>query len=76
MSASDYRKLFKALKKDGWTVEKTRGGHFKCVAPDGTTLITPGSASDHRSFNNFLGDLRRYAGWDYREKRKGKKKKG
>ena len=64
MSASDYRRLFKKLRKAGFTIGKTSKGHYKVTSPDGKALITPGTASDHRSLMNFKADLRRYCGWE------------
>jgi len=72
--ASDWKKLMEALKDEDYEVEHQRGGHYG-IFKDGKrvgTLVC--SASDHRSWQNTLGQLRRQLNFDYRPKQTRSKK--
>lgn len=48
-------------RQPGWRVRKGRGGHYKCYAPDGESIVTV-SASPHvyrRAWPNMVGQFRR-----------------
>jgi predicted RNA binding protein YcfA (HicA-like mRNA interferase family) len=45
--------------KLGWTVTHTRSGHLRWRSPDGVTVFTPSTPSDHRSSKNSRAQLRR-----------------
>jgi predicted RNA binding protein YcfA (HicA-like mRNA interferase family) len=54
-------KVIAALEDQGWRVERTRKGHWRCYAPDGVGIVVlAGTPSDHRSFANAVATLRRY----------------
>lgn len=61
MDSSDRRRLFAALDRAGWRVEKARGsGHFKFWDPTGELITTTGgSPSDCNSGRYLLRDLAR-----------------
>jgi hypothetical protein len=66
MADKDLKKLVRAARKQGWTVEQTKNGHWRFKAPDGIGLVhASGTASDHRSMANLLAQLKRY-GFDRR----------
>ena len=49
------RKLRRALEDQGWRVERTKRGHWRCYAPDGEHLVhLADTPSDRRSINNAL----------------------
>ncbi len=53
------RKLLTVATKQGWRIDQCKG-HYKCYAPDGTTIITVAlTASDNRAFLNARSDFRR-----------------
>jgi hypothetical protein len=55
------RKLRRALEDQGWRVEPTKSGHWRCYAPDGEHIVhLAGTPSDRRSINNALAKLREY----------------
>lgn len=57
---SDLRKLLKALEEQGFSVERTKAGHWLVRNPEGRAVATiAGTASDHRSMKNALAYLRR-----------------
>lgn len=61
---SRLRALITAALDNGWTVDRTRNGHFQFRLPDGTVVGVSGSTpSDTRSLDNLRADLRR-AGLD------------
>lgn len=58
--SKDLRPLVKQLKKAGYTVAPTKGGHYGVYAPDGALLqVFAASASDHRALKNLRADLKR-----------------
>lgn len=61
MQRKDITKLIKALEAQGATVTPTQKNHYKVVPPDpdAEIVIMPGTASDHRSWNNAKAALRR-----------------
>lgn len=57
--ATDYRKLVRALDRQGFTTTRTRRGHF-AVRRDGLIVaVLAGTPSDWRSTRNVLAQLRR-----------------
>lgn len=59
MMDKDLKKLVKALKAAGYSVEETRRGHIR-VSKGGRLLTTfSGTASDRRSLANGLAPLKR-----------------
>lgn len=59
--ADDFKSIRNALKAQGWQVEQTKSGHYKCIPPDRTKpiVISAGSPSDRRALDNFIARLRR-----------------
>lgn len=58
--SKDLRKVIKALEAQGFSVEKTRNGHYKVRNAQGELVCTmAGTPSDGRSFLNSLAALRR-----------------
>lgn len=58
-SRGDIRKLVKAARRQGWTVERTSGGHLRFAPPRGAYIVVSFSPSDHRSWLNARARLRR-----------------
>lgn len=57
---NDLRKLLKAAEAQGFTVERTRKGHWLVRNAEGLAVATlAGTASDHRSWRNALAVLKR-----------------
>jgi predicted RNA binding protein YcfA (HicA-like mRNA interferase family) len=48
-----------ARQHGGWTVEQTRGGHYRLRHPNGAIVFTPTTPSCHRSLQNTASELRR-----------------
>ncbi len=62
MSArKDIEAVIDAARRQGWRVEKTRGGHWRLYSPDGRGIVhasgTPGSA---RAVQKTVSKLRQY----------------
>lgn len=53
------RDVLRALREQGWTVEKRKGGHFRLTTPDGERVFIGSTPSDSRSHRNNLALLRR-----------------
>ena len=47
------------LKRTGWSVTKTRRGHYKCTSPRGFNLFMGSTPSDHRAARNVAARIRR-----------------
>ena len=45
--------------EQGWRAEYTSGGHIRVFPPTGRPISTSQTASDHRSYLNWRGQLRR-----------------
>jgi hypothetical protein len=59
--ADEVRELLDAAEKQGWRVELTKKGHWRCYAPDGINIvIVSGTPSDRRSLRNAIAQMRRY----------------
>lgn len=57
---NDLRTLLKALRAQGFTVDRTGSGHWLVRNAEGRAVATiAGTASDHRSLRNALAVLRR-----------------
>jgi len=56
----DLRKLLDAVEAQGFTVTRTRKGHYLVRNAEGAAVTTiAGTASDHRSIKNSLSPLKR-----------------
>lgn len=55
----DLATLLRLLVRQGWRIEPTRRGHFKCYAPCGSVVIAGGSG-DWRALRNSKALLRRH----------------
>jgi hypothetical protein len=53
------RPIAKKARKQGWEIERTRGGHTLWISPGGARLYTSSTPSDGRAFKNFVAELRR-----------------
>jgi len=57
---SDLNRVIKNAEAQGFRYFKSTSGHHQLYAPNGHDIVTTsGTPSDHRSFNNFMADLRR-----------------
>jgi len=57
--SKELRALIKAARAQGFTVERTRGGHWLVRNAEGRAVATiAGTASDHRAWLNSLARLR------------------
>jgi len=59
--AKDFKDIRKEAEKQGFTVELTRGSHWKFIPPDETLPIVhaAGTPSDRRALDNLIGRLRK-----------------
>lgn len=57
---SKFRDLVEAAKKQGFTIERTKGNHWKFIPPDKTKVIVivAGSPSDFRAINKITSRLK------------------
>lgn len=53
------RAFIRIATERGWTVSPTKKGHIKFTAPNGAIIVTSSTPSDHRSWKNLRGQLRR-----------------
>jgi predicted RNA binding protein YcfA (HicA-like mRNA interferase family) len=60
VKSKEIQELIKVAEDQGWRVERSNGGHFKWLAPNGKMVITSATPSDKRAFANIQTDLRRY----------------
>lgn len=70
---SEWKKLQAALVDAGFVIKPNKG-HYKIYKGNSYLVTLPGSPSDHATWNNTLGCLRRHADFDYRPKQTRKKK--
>lgn len=66
------REVMQALKKQGWKISVTGGGHIKATSPKGESVYSANTASDYRSIKKWLRDLRK-AGFIWRGRAKKEK---
>lgn len=59
MSANPYRTLARAAQSQGWTVRRTRGGHWLWTSPTGTRVVSAGTPGDRRGVLNLRAALKR-----------------
>jgi predicted RNA binding protein YcfA (HicA-like mRNA interferase family) len=60
--AQPLRPAYDVLRRHGWTVEQSRGGHVKWRDAEGRVACScPLTPSDYRSMKNTLAQLRRAA---------------
>jgi hypothetical protein len=53
--------IIAALEDQGWRVERTKKGHWRCYAPGGEGIVLlAGIPLDRRSLANAVARLRRY----------------
>lgn len=59
--SKDLNALRKEYEKQGWTVERTRGGHLAWTSPDKNVrpIYSASTPSDRRALNNLRAALRR-----------------
>lgn len=58
--SSEMRKLRRALQRDGFSVAKTRGGHWRFEHPEMLgPVFGPDTPSDHRGVKNLRAELKR-----------------
>lgn len=61
MPSKSLRKIIREAEKQGWTVKATKNNHWRFYAPDGVNIVhASGTASDHRTLDNLLAQLKRY----------------
>lgn len=66
MASKDLKKMLAEAERQGWRVKRTKRGHYMLFAPDGVGKVTfSGTASDHRSLDNALSQMRKH-GFDWR----------
>jgi predicted RNA binding protein YcfA (HicA-like mRNA interferase family) len=57
----ELREILREARRQGWRVERTRGGHYMLYAPDGKNIVvaasTPGKQS---SIRETLAEMRSY----------------
>jgi len=52
--------IFRKLEDQGWRVERTRNGHWRCLSPDGVTSVGMGSTPGaYSAMKNFRAQLKR-----------------
>ena len=57
---SDLRQLVRDLRRQGFSVDRTRGGHLMVRCPDGRAVCTlSGTPGDRRAHRNARAQLRR-----------------
>lgn len=56
---ADLRRLLKSARRRGWTVERTRGSHWKLRHPSGAVVVAGSTPSCPRAVLNTRADLRR-----------------
>lgn len=61
------KKLFREVKKSGWSVKKRRNNHYLIEGPDGEKVFCGGTPSDYRAVDNVKSDLAR-AGLDLEDR--------
>lgn len=57
----DLAKVIKRAEEQGWTIRYSRNGHPIFVPPtkDAPMVVTSGTPSDHRTWKNFLAQMKR-----------------
>lgn len=55
----DLHRELEGARRRGWSVERTRGSHWRLKHPAGALVITAGTPSCPRSLANLRTDLRR-----------------
>lgn len=56
----DLLDLLRRLEAQGWTVEQTARGHYRCVPPPGVgKVVFVGGSGDRRAIRNARTDMRR-----------------
>ena len=57
----ELKELIGTLVEQGYSVKRTKRGHYTVRAEDGTYVTTlAGTASDHRSIKNARADIKRH----------------
>lgn len=68
----DRRAVFKELRNQGWSLEKTKNNHWKITNPAGRSCFTGSTPGDKRAVRNLMADLRRL-GFSYETDTKGRR---
>ena len=55
----DLLRLLEAARKRGWTVERTRGSHWRLAHPGGALVVASGTPSCPSALKNLRAHLRR-----------------
>lgn len=55
----EVQQLLDRARADGWTVEKTKGSHYKLTHPSGALVYCSYTPSDYHAIKNIEGDMRR-----------------
>jgi predicted RNA binding protein YcfA (HicA-like mRNA interferase family) len=58
-SKKDVMRVINEVASAGWLVERTRGGHFRLVAPGGQSVIAASTPSDPRALLNMKSRIKR-----------------
>lgn len=59
--SGDLRQLIKEAEKDGWSAERTRGGHIRFTRPGRGPVFFGSTPGDRRAYMNCRSALRRAA---------------
>lgn len=57
--SKEFRPLLDAAIAAGWTITASSSKHVRWRSPEGKTVFTSSTPSDHRAFQNARSDLRR-----------------
>lgn len=55
----DLEQLIKAVRREGWTIQLTNGGHYRWTAPSGNFFFSSQTPSDRRALQRVKQDIRR-----------------
>lgn len=57
----EINKMLNQIASQGWRVEPTKSGHWKCYSPCGKHIVTSGNATaSRRALANLRSQLRKY----------------
>lgn len=59
MSKKDIRALVRKLRRQGWTAEIRKSGHWRLTSPGGDAITCAASPSDSHAYANVRSDARR-----------------
>lgn len=55
----DFQRVIREAQRQGWSVERTNGGHVRFRNPAGQSYFTGSSPSDFRAVRKLVADLRK-----------------